>query len=142
MKIIQKKTNFKHFILFSANAAAAQLNNAQQVPVKSNNTAILSLLNSSPANLAQQKAQPRRAVGSVYASLPQRVISHGNVITMPSTSGQVGVSFNSALSGQLTTGGKQQSVKGMAVRLTRVQDSTSTLGLSMPGLSALLAGEC
>lgn len=46
------------------------------------------------------------------------------------------VNFSSALASQLV--GKQQPVKGATVRLARVQDST--LGLSMPGLSALLAG--
>ena len=49
------------------------------------------------------------------------------------------MSFSSALTGQLA--GKQQPVKGATVRLARVQDSNSTLGLSMPGLSALLAGK-
>lgn len=48
--------------------------------------------------------------------------------------------MNSALTGQL--GCKQQPMKATAVRLARVQDPTgSTLGLSMPGLSALLAGK-
>lgn len=114
----------------AANAAAAAMNNSVQASTKSNNTAILSLLNSSPANLAQQKTQPRRI--SINTSIPPRVISHGNVITVPSTTGQVRVSFTSALTGQLA--GKQ------AVRLARVPDPASTLGLSMPGLSALLAG--
>jgi len=45
---------------------------------------------------------------------------------------------SSALTGQLSC--KQQPMKATAVRLARVQDPTSTLGLSMPGLSALLAG--
>lgn len=36
---------------------------------------------------------------------------------------------------------KQQPVKNTTVRLDRVQDTTSQLGLSMPGLSALLAGK-
>lgn len=49
------------------------------------------------------------------------------------------MSFSSALTSQLA-GNKQQPVKATAVRLARVQDPTSTLGLSMPGLSALLAG--
>ncbi|XP_015608658.1 mucin-6 [Cephus cinctus] len=120
----------------AANAAAAAMNSNVQAPVKSNNAAILSLLNSSPANLSQQKSQPRRI--SLNAAIPPRVISHGNVITVPSTTGQVRVSFSSALTSQLT--GKQQPVKATAVRLARVQDPTSTLGLSMPGLSALLAG--
>ncbi|KAK0162828.1 hypothetical protein PV327_006572 [Microctonus hyperodae] len=130
----------------AANAAAAALNNSvqqqqqqqiqQQTTNKTNNAAILSLLNSSPANLTQQKQQPRRI--SLNASIPPRVIGHGNVITVPSTQGQVRVSFSSALTSQLT--GKQQPVKATAVRLARVQDNTSTLGLSMPGLSALLAG--
>lgn len=53
---------------------------------------------------------------------------------------QVRVSLSSsALAGQLSC--KQQPVKATAVRLARVQDPTSTLGLSMPGLSALLAGK-
>lgn len=127
----------------AANAAAAALNNSvqqqqqqQQTTNKTNNAAILSLLNSSPANLTQQKQQPRRI--SLNTSIPPRVIGHGNVITVPSTQGQVRVSFSSALTSQLT--GKQQPVKATAVRLARVQDNTSTLGLSMPGLSALLAG--
>lgn len=51
---------------------------------------------------------------------------------------QVRVSFSSALAANQT---KQQPVKATAVRLARVQDPTSTLGLSMPGLSALLAGK-
>lgn len=52
---------------------------------------------------------------------------------------QVRVSLSSsALAGQLSC--KQQPMKGTAVRLARIQDPTSTLGLSMPGLSALLAG--
>lgn len=48
------------------------------------------------------------------------------------------MSLNSALTGQL--GCKQQPLKTTTVRLARVQDPTSTLGLSMPGLSAMLAG--
>lgn len=52
---------------------------------------------------------------------------------------QVRLSFAQAIAGQLA--GKQQPVKAATVRLARVQDSTSTLGLSMPGLSALLAGK-
>ncbi|EZA49448.1 transcription factor SPT20 homolog isoform X2 [Ooceraea biroi] len=119
-----------------AAAANAAMNNNTQASNKSNNAAILSLLNSTPANLAQQKVQPRRI--SLNASIPSRVISHGNVINVPSTTGQVRVSLSSALTGQL--GCKQQPVKATAVRLARVQDPTSTLGLSMPGLSALLAG--
>ncbi|XP_046488513.1 transcription factor SPT20 homolog isoform X2 [Neodiprion pinetum] len=122
----------------AANAAAAAMNNSAQASTKSNNTAILSLLNSSPANLTQQKTQPRRI--SLNATIPPRVIGHGNVITVPNTTGQIAkpvtfqvrVSFAPALTGQLA--GKQ------AVRLARVQDPASTLGLSMPGLSALLAG--
>ncbi|XP_011311346.1 uncharacterized protein Spt20 [Fopius arisanus] len=110
---------------------------AQTASTKTNNAAILSLLNSSPANSLQQKNQGTRRI-SLNASIPPRVIGHGNVITVPNTTGQVRVSFGSALTSQLT--GKQQSVKATAVRLARVQDSTSTLGLSMPGLSALLAG--
>ncbi|XP_012279626.1 transcription factor SPT20 homolog [Orussus abietinus] len=117
-------------------AAAAAMNNNGPPVNKPNNAAILSLLNSSPANLAQQKAQPRR--NSLNASVPPRVIGHGNVITVPSTTGQVRLSFGSALTSQLA--GKQQPVKAAAVRLARVQDNASTLGLSMPGLSALLAG--
>ncbi|XP_015119139.1 myb-like protein U isoform X2 [Diachasma alloeum] len=105
---------------------------------KTNNAAILSLLNSSPANSLQQKNQGQTRRISLNASIPPRVIGHGNVITVPNTTGQVRVSFSSALTSQLT--GKQQSVKATAVRLARVQDNTSTLGLSMPGLSALLAG--
>nr|XP_033321074.1 transcription factor SPT20 homolog isoform X3 [Megalopta genalis] len=120
----------------AANAAAAAMNNSAQTTNKSNNAAILSLLNSSPANLTQQKVQPRRI--SLNASIPSRVLSHGNVINVPNTTGQVRVSLSSALTGQL--GCKQQPVKATAVRLARVQDPTSTLGLSMPGLSALLAG--
>ncbi|XP_076664126.1 uncharacterized protein LOC143366720 isoform X3 [Andrena cerasifolii] len=119
----------------AANAAAAAMNNNAQTTNKSNNAAILSLLNSSPANLTQQKVQPRRI--SLNASIPSRV-NHGNVISVPNTTGQVRVSLSSALTGQL--GCKQQPVKATAVRLARVQDPTSTLGLSMPGLSALLAG--
>ncbi|KZC10096.1 PREDICTED: transcription factor SPT20 homolog isoform X1 [Dufourea novaeangliae] len=120
----------------AANAAAAAMNNNAQTTNKSNNAAILSLLNSSPANLTQQKVQPRRI--SLNTSIPSRVLSHGNVINVPNTTGQVRVSLSSALTGQL--GCKQQPVKATAVRLARVQDPTSTLGLSMPGLSALLAG--
>ncbi|XP_012146685.1 uncharacterized protein LOC100879308 isoform X5 [Megachile rotundata] len=120
----------------AANAAAAAMNSNTQTPNKSNNAAILSLLNSSPANLTQQKVQPRRI--SLNASIPSRVFSHGNVINVPNTTGQVRVSLSSTLTGQL--GCKQQPVKATAVRLARVQDPTSTLGLSMPGLSALLAG--
>ncbi|XP_012230761.1 transcription factor SPT20 homolog isoform X2 [Linepithema humile] len=121
----------------AANAAAAAMNNNVQATNKSNNAAILNLLNSTPANLAQQKVQPRRI--SLNASIPPRVISHGNVINVPSTTGQVRLNLNSALTGQL--GCKQQPMKATAVRLARVQDPTSTLGLSMPGLSALLAGK-
>ncbi|XP_011694965.1 PREDICTED: transcription factor SPT20 homolog isoform X2 [Wasmannia auropunctata] len=121
----------------AANAAAAALNNNAQATNKSNNAAILSLLNSTPANIAQRKVQPQRI--SLNASIPPRVISHGNVINVPNTTGQVRVSLSSsALTGQLSC--KQQPVKATAVRLARVQDPTSTLGLSMPGLSALLAG--
>ncbi|CAL1677563.1 unnamed protein product [Lasius platythorax] len=119
----------------AANAAAAAMNNNAQASNKSSNAAILSLLNSSPANLAQQKVQPRKI--SLNASIPSRVFSHGSVINVPSTTGQVRVSLNSALTGQL--GCKQQPMK-TTVRLARVQDPTSTLGLSMPGLSAMLAG--
>ncbi|EFN89837.1 transcription factor SPT20 homolog [Harpegnathos saltator] len=122
----------------AANAAAAAMNNNNaQTSNKSNNAAILSLLNSTPANITPQKLQPRRI--SLNTSIPPRVISHGNVINVPNTTGQVRVSLSSALSGQLSS--KQQHVKATAVRLARVQDvPTSTLGLSMPGLSALLAG--
>ncbi|XP_072746310.1 uncharacterized protein [Anoplolepis gracilipes] len=120
----------------AANAAAAAMNNNAQASNKSSNAAILSLLNSTPANLAQQKVQPRKI--SLNASIPSRVFSHGNVINVPSTTGQVRVSLNSALTGQL--GCKQQPMKTTTVRLARVQDPTSTLGLSMPGLSAMLAG--
>lgn len=118
----------------AAFAAAAAMNNNAQAPPKSNNAAIISLLNSNPVNIAPQKSQPRRI--SLNASIPQRVISHGNVIAVPNTTGQMRVNFSSALASQLV--GKQQPVKGATVRLARVQDST--LGLSMPGLSALLAG--
>ncbi|XP_012535670.1 transcription factor SPT20 homolog [Monomorium pharaonis] len=125
----------------AANAAAmnaAAMNNNAQATNKSNNAAILSLLNSTPANIAQRKVgQPQRI--SLNASIPPRVISHGNVINVPNTTGQVRVSLSSsALAGQLSC--KQQPVKATTVRLARVQDPTSTLGLSMPGLSALLAG--
>ncbi|XP_050457158.1 transcription factor SPT20 homolog isoform X2 [Cataglyphis hispanica] len=120
----------------AANAAAAAMNNNAQASSKSSNAAILSLLNSTPANLTQQKVQPRKI--SLNASIPSRVFSHGNVINVPSTTGQVRVSLNSALTGQL--GCKQQPLKTTTVRLARVQDPTSTLGLSMPGLSAMLAG--
>ncbi|XP_071644952.1 uncharacterized protein [Temnothorax longispinosus] len=121
----------------AANAAAAAMNNNAQATNKSNNAAILSLLNSTPANIAQRKVQPQRI--SINTSIPSRVISHGNVINVPNTTGQVRVSLSSsALTGQLSC--KQQPVKATAVRLARVQDPTSTLGLSMPGLSALLAG--
>ncbi|XP_006565418.2 transcription factor SPT20 homolog isoform X2 [Apis mellifera] len=120
----------------AANAAAAAMNTNAQTTNKSNNAAILSLLNSSPANLTQQKVQPRRI--SLNASIPSRVLSHGNVINVPSTTGQVRVSLSSTLTGQLSC--KQQPVKATAVKLARVQDPTSTLGLSMSGLSALLAG--
>ncbi|XP_018403258.1 PREDICTED: transcription factor SPT20 homolog isoform X2 [Cyphomyrmex costatus] len=121
----------------AANAAAAAMNNNTQATNKSNNAAILSLLNSTPANIAQRKVQSQRI--SLNASIPPRVISHGNVINVPNTTGQVRVSLSSsALTGQLSC--KQQPVKATAVRLARVQDPTSTLGLSMPGLSALLAG--
>lgn len=51
---------------------------------------------------------------------------------------QVRVSFSPALTTNQIV--KQQPAKGTAVRLARVQDPISTLGLSMPGLSALLAG--
>ncbi|OAD62360.1 Protein FAM48A [Eufriesea mexicana] len=120
----------------AANAAAAAMNSNAQTTNKSNNAAILSLLNSSPANLTQQKVQPRRI--SLNASIPSRVFSHGNVINVPNTTGQVRVSLSSTLTGQLSC--KQQPVKATAVKLARVQDPTSTLGLSMSGLSALLAG--
>ncbi|XP_043516773.1 transcription factor SPT20 homolog isoform X2 [Frieseomelitta varia] len=120
----------------AANAAAAAMNSNAQTTNKSNNAAILSLLNSSPANLTQQKVQPRRI--SLNASIPSRVLSHGNVINVPNTTGQVRVSLSSTLTGQLNC--KQQPVKATAVKLARVQDPTSTLGLSMSGLSALLAG--
>lgn len=103
-----------------------------------NNAAILSLLNSSPANLTPQKVQGQTRKISLNTTLSQRVIGHGNVITVPSTTGQVRVSFSPALTNQLA--GKQTPVKATAVRLARVQDNTSSLGLSMPGLSALLAG--
>ncbi|KAI4493050.1 hypothetical protein M0802_009698 [Mischocyttarus mexicanus] len=113
----------------AANAAAAAMNNnAQQTTNKSSNAAILSLLNSSPANIGQQKGQPRRI--SLNASIPSRVISHGNVINVPSTTGQVRVSLSSALTGQLAC--KQQPVKATAVRLARVQDPTSTLAQIIP----------
>ncbi|XP_033217171.1 transcription factor SPT20 homolog isoform X2 [Belonocnema kinseyi] len=138
--LMNSANQFQHQQQVAANAAAAALNNNAQATPKSNNAAILSLLNSTPANLAQQKTQPRRI--SLNASIPQRVISHGNMITVPNTTGQlptsVRLSFAQAIAGQLA--GKQQPVKGATVRLARVQDSTSTLGLSMPGLSALLAG--
>jgi hypothetical protein len=78
-------------IISSANAAAAAAsmnNSAGQTASKSNNAAILSLLNSSPANLTQQKNQSRR-ISLNAASIPQRVLGHGNVITVPSTTGQV-----------------------------------------------------
>ncbi|XP_048262272.1 transcription factor SPT20 homolog isoform X3 [Bombus affinis] len=120
----------------AANAAAAAMNSNAQTTNKSNNAAILSLLNSSPANLTQQKVQPRRI--SLNASIPSRVLSHGNVINVPNTTGQVRVSLSSTLTGQLSC--KQQPVKATAVKLARVQDPNSTLGLSMSGLSALLAG--
>lgn len=71
----------------AANAAAAAMNNNAQASSKSSNAAILSLLNSTPANLAQQKVQPRKI--SLNASIPSRVFSHGNVINVPSTTGQV-----------------------------------------------------
>lgn len=58
---------------------------------------------------------------------------------------QVRVSLSSSLAGQLSC--KQQPMKGAAVRLARIQDPTianlanpANLGVSMPGLSALLAG--
>ncbi|KAI4481781.1 hypothetical protein M0804_009302 [Polistes exclamans] len=111
----------------AANAAAAAMNNNAQTTNKSSNAAILSLLNSSPANIGQQKGQPRRI--SLNASIPSRVISHGNVINVPSTTGQVRVSLSSALTGQLAC--KQQPVKATAVRLARVQDPTSTLASPM-----------
>ncbi|XP_066600622.1 uncharacterized protein [Prorops nasuta] len=120
----------------AANAGAAAMNNNVQAAPKSNNSAILSLLNSSPANLTQHKAQSKRI--SLNASIPPRIISHGSVISVPNTTGQVRFSFSSAITGQLAS--KQQPVKATAVRLARVQDPSSTLGLSMPGLSALLAG--
>lgn len=63
------------------------MNSNAQTTNKSNNAAILSLLNSSPANLTQQKVQPRRI--SLNASIPSRVLSHGNVINVPNTTGQV-----------------------------------------------------
>lgn len=68
------------------------MNNNVQATNKSNNAAILNLLNSTPANLAQQKVQPRRI--SLNASIPPRVISHGNVINVPSTTGQVRRIYN------------------------------------------------
>lgn len=49
------------------------------------------------------------------------------------------MSLSSTLTGQLSC--KQQPVKATAVKLARVQDPNSTLGLSMSGLSALLAGK-
>ncbi|CAD6244489.1 GSCOCG00013367001-RA-CDS [Cotesia congregata] len=103
-----------------------------QVQQKNNNAAILSLLNSPNCN--QQKT--RRI--SLNASIPQRMLGTGNVITVPNTSGQVRVSFSSALTSQFAK--QQQPVKATAVRLARVQDNTSALGLAMPGLHALLAG--
>jgi len=72
---------------FLANAAAAAMNNNTQATNKSNNAAILSLLNSTPANIAQRKVQSQRI--SLNASIPPRVISHGNVINVPNTTGQV-----------------------------------------------------
>lgn len=63
------------------------MNNNAQTTNKSSNAAILSLLNSSPANLTQQKVQPRRI--SLNASIPSRVLNHGNVINVPNTTGQV-----------------------------------------------------
>ena len=62
--------------------------NQVQTP-KSNNAAILSLLNSTPANLPQQKSQQQRRLSLNSATIPQRVLSHGNVITVPNTTGQV-----------------------------------------------------
>ncbi|KAF7998560.1 hypothetical protein HCN44_010968 [Aphidius gifuensis] len=125
-----------------AAAAMSSNNQTQQTPqpaIKTtNNAAILSLLNSSPANLTQQKIQGQTRRISLNTTLSQRVIGHGNMITVPSTTGQVRVSFSPALTNQLA--GKQTPVKATAVRLARVQDNTSSLGLSMPGLSALLAG--
>lgn len=76
-----------HFSYFTANAAAAAMNNNAQASNKSSNPAIRSLLNSTPVNLAQQKVQPRKI--SLNASIPSRVFSHGNVINVPSTTGQV-----------------------------------------------------
>ncbi|XP_058788715.1 transcription factor SPT20 homolog isoform X2 [Phymastichus coffea] len=117
--------------------ASVLSNPAPQTAPKSNNAAILSLLNSAPANL-QQKNQQSRRISLNAGSLPQRVLGQGNLITVPSTTGQVRVSFSSALTANQLA--KQQPVKATAVRLARVQDPSSTLGLSMPGLSALLAG--
>lgn len=77
----------KHFKILAANAAVAAMNSTAQTTNKSNNAAILSLLNSSPANLTQQKVQPRRI--SLNTSIPSRVLSHGNVINVPNTTGQV-----------------------------------------------------
>ena len=71
-------------------------NSAAQTAPKSSNAAILSLLNSSPANLTQQKNQSRR-IPLNAASIPQRVLGHGNVITVPSTTGQVRNNISIAL---------------------------------------------
>lgn len=79
---------------FVANAAAVAMNNnVVQATNKSNNAAILSLLNSTPANITQRKVQPQRI--SLNASIPPRVISHGNVINVPNTTGQVCLINNS-----------------------------------------------
>ncbi|CAB0043290.1 unnamed protein product, partial [Trichogramma brassicae] len=122
-------------------AAAASLNNVtpQVTPKANSNAAILSLLNSSPANLTRQKTQQQSRIALNAAALPQRVLSHSIIITVPNGSGQqVRVSFSPALT---TNQIVKQPVKASAVRLARVQDGTgSSLGLSMPGLSALLAG--
>lgn len=83
-----------HCTYFTANAAAAAMNNNAQTSNKSNNAAILSLLNSTPANLTPQKLQPRRI--SLNTSIPPRVISHGNVINVPNTTGQVRITVNKA----------------------------------------------
>lgn len=81
-----------YFTYFTANAAAAAMNNNNaQTSNKSNNAAILSLLNSTPANLTPQKLQPRRI--SLNTSIPPRVISHGNVINVPNTTGQVRITM-------------------------------------------------
>ncbi|XP_014295065.2 uncharacterized protein LOC103574661 [Microplitis demolitor] len=98
-----------------------------QVQQKNNNAAILSLLNS--PNCSQQKT--RRI--SLNASIPQRVLGPGNVITVPNTTGQVRVSFSSALTSQFAK--QQQPVKATAVRLHALLANTPSADNPVPSMN-------